>query len=444
MMHKGCRGGRPFRTAVLCFSGWILPLQNASSPMSPQPNGQGPLDPTADAAALFRRIGFATLALALPLAALVSRRAGVVLAPIGVGLLVAAMIIENPAGFARSLRETVTSRAGLMLMGLTGWIVLAATWSPFRDAATEKAMNISFAVALGVMGAAALPERMRASNLNLIAIGVGAASVLASVLAFGELMNIKALSDPEGGSLARGLALVAVIAWPALAWLLSRGRSMVALTLASIVTIVALMRFGQGGATAVIVGAAAFGLISVRPRQGARLIAGICAGLMAFAPLLPFVLKPFSFLLPLQWQLGIAAAQNVVRLEPVKLVTGHGLDSVLRGKLTGTLPFEAPTSLLFETWYELGLVGAVAAAICLWFAIRAAARMPGPLAAGGVAAYTTAFALCTMGAATLQFWWLVMLSAVAILFTAIARGQVRTERPLSPKWFGNRSGTPEA
>jgi hypothetical protein len=154
-----------------------------NAPLSTPPPrlAPGPLDPTADAAKLFRRIGFATLALALPLAALVSRRAGVVLAPIGVGLLVAAMVMEQPLGFARSLRATLTSHAGFLLTALTGWIVLSATWSPFAGAATEKAMNIVFAVALGVMGAAALPERMRASNLNLIALGVGAASVLAFV-----------------------------------------------------------------------------------------------------------------------------------------------------------------------------------------------------------------------------------------------------------------------
>ncbi len=422
-----------------------MPVHPASSATSSGPSslaagqggGPGPLDPTVDAAALFRRIGFATLALALPMAALVSRRAGVVLAPIGVGLLVAAMVIENPAGFGRSLRQTLTSRAGLLLVGLTGWIILAATWSPFREAATEKAINLGFAVALGVMGAAALPQRMRASNLNLIALGVGGASLLAMALALGELGGRKAFADTDGGSaLSRGLALVAVMAWPALAWLMSRGRNLAALLLAACVVIVALLRFGQGGATAVIVGAAAFGLITVRPRGGARFIGGVCAGLMAFAPLLPFVLQPVArFVLP-AWSGPLAVAADVVRAEPLKLITGHGLDSVLRSKLAGFLPADAPTSLLFETWYELGLVGAVAAAICLWFAVNAAARMPGPLAAGGVAAYATAFALTTMGTATLQFWWLVMLSAVAIMFTAIARGQVRTERPLSPQWFG--------
>lgn len=60
-------------------------------------NAQAPLDPATDAALLLRRIGFGTLALVLPLAALVSRRAAVVLVPIGIALLIIATLVEDPA-----------------------------------------------------------------------------------------------------------------------------------------------------------------------------------------------------------------------------------------------------------------------------------------------------------------------------------------------------------
>jgi hypothetical protein len=408
-----------------------------ATPTTPPPisSRRAKLDPTADAAGLLRRIGFGTLTLALPAAALVSRRAGVVLAPIGVALIVAAMVIDNPAAFIRNLRDAVLSRAGLLLVGLTGWVVLAATWSPWREPAVEKAMNIGFAVALGIAGAAALPARMRATNLNLIALGVGAACLLAVLLGLSEFLG-HAPADSDGGAIGRGLALVSVMAWPALAWLLSRGRSHAALALALLVALVALMRFGQGGAATIIVGLAAFGLVTWDAPRGARWLGAIAAGLMLLAPLLPFVLMPLWGLMGPGWARGLEVAADVVRYEPVKLITGHGLDSVLRGKLWGVLPADAPATILFETWYELGLVGAVAAALCLWFAMRAASRMKRPLAAGGVAAYATAFTLAALGQATLQFWWLVMLSAVAIMFTAIARGQVRTERPIAPAWFG--------
>ncbi len=69
----------------------------------------------------------------LPVASVVSRRAGVVLAPVGIMLLVAAVVIESPGNFARHLRDIVLSRAGCSWPVLLVWIGLAATWSPFRD-----------------------------------------------------------------------------------------------------------------------------------------------------------------------------------------------------------------------------------------------------------------------------------------------------------------------
>ena len=131
---------------------------------------------------------------------------------------------------------------------------------------------------------------------------------------------------------------------------------------------------------------------------------------------------------------------DVIRQSPIEVITGHGLDTVLRGQMNGTLPQPAPATLLFETWYELGLVGAAAGAACLYFAIRAAGRMTGALAAGGVAAYVTAFALAALGFASFQTWWLMTLTAVVLLFTAIARGQYRTERPVAP--LGRRPKAP--
>src|SRR3712207_3946698 len=73
-----------------------------------------PIDPAADAAALLRRLGFATLMLALPVGTLVARRGAVVLVPVGVILIVIAAALD---GTHRSLRDSiaslVTSPAGL-------------------------------------------------------------------------------------------------------------------------------------------------------------------------------------------------------------------------------------------------------------------------------------------------------------------------------------------
>lgn len=398
----------------------------------PRRNAQGPLDPATDAALLLRRIGFATLAVALPIASLVSRRAAVVLAPIGVVLLVIAALVEAPAIFSATLKRAVFSRPGMILLGLVGWAVLSLIWSPYTMSAAEKASNLVLAVALGFCGVAALPERMRASNLNLAALGTGVAAVFAlALIVVAALRPVEA----EPGSVERGVSVVLIMAWPALAWLLSRDRGLSALALSIVVGLLALSRFEDGEAVAMICGAVAFGAVSANRDKAVRIIAAIIAFAMLFAPLLPFLLTPIVARLPdsaNDFVLALAVWADVVLRAPIQLVTGHGLDTVLRGRITGALPPATPATLLFETWYELGIVGAAAASACLYFAIRAAGRMPGALAAGGVAAYVTAFALTALGFATLQPWWLMTLAAVALLFSAIARGQYRTDRPVAP------------
>jgi len=398
----------------------------------PHRHAQAPLDPATDAALLLRRIGFGTLALVLPIASLVSRRAAVVLAPIGVILLVIAALIEDPRGFGSMLKRSVLSLPGMILIGLVAWAVLSLVWSPYTASASEKAGNLVLAVALGFCGNAALPERMRASNLNLAALGTGIAGAFALAL-----IVVTALrhTETEVSSVERGISVILIMAWPALAWLLSRERGLSAVGLALVVGLLALTRFEDGEAVAMICGAVAFGAVSANREKASSLIAALIAGLMLIAPLLPFLLIPVVSRFPqglgdLAQALSVWA--DVISGAPVQLITGHGLDTVLRGRLIGALPQSAPTTLLFETWYELGLVGAAAAAFCLYFAIRAAGRMPSALAAGGVAAFTTAFALSALGFATLQPWWLMTLTAVVLMFGAIARGQYRTDRPVAP------------
>jgi hypothetical protein len=182
-----------------------------------------------------------------------------------------------------------------------------------------------------------------------------------------------------------------------------------------------------------ICGAVAFGAVSANREKASALVAAVIAGLMLLAPLLPFLLIPIVSRLPdSSFAQSLGTWADIVSSAPIQLITGHGLDTVLRGRLIGALPPTTPTTLLFETWYELGVVGAAAAAFCLYIAIRAAGRMPSALAAGGVAAFATAFALSALGFATLQPWWLMTLTAVVLMFGAIARGQYRTDRPVAP------------
>ena len=150
------------------------------------------------------------------------------------------------------------------------------------------------------------------------------------------------------------------------------------------------------------------------------------------APLLPFVLGPLAAVTlgpHSNAAVGLGIWQGVILEEPQRLITGHGLETALRGRFFGLLPPAAPSSFLFEVWYELGLVGAVAGAT-LHLSAAGAARGERPVLGPGImAAFATAFTLGCLGIGTAQIWWLTVLIVVLLIFVAVERGQFRTTRP---------------
>ena len=386
-------------------------------------------DPVASAAALLRRLGFATLMLVVPTMALVSRRAVVALAPIGISLLVIAALLDGgnrPVG--RSNLAFVGSTPVIATIVLLVWISLSLIWTPFFDPAAGRVGSILSMTALGVAGYYALPDRMRASNLYLLAVGVGFAAMAALIFAFAAVQNLGA--PPDGfETFQRGLVVIVIAVWPAVAWLSSRRRDVQALLLGlaaglaslSGPTLVPFIAFLGGGLVCI--------LATVAPRA---VVLGIGRGTAALILLAP----GFAFLGAMLWNgdadapmHSLAVWRDIIVEEPLRLVTGYGLEAALRSRGAGILSPDAPNSLLFEIWYELGIVGAVAGALALHGAVVASARQHPQLTPGAMAAFASGFIMAGMGVATTQMWWVTTLIVVALIFVAIARGQFRTKRP---------------
>jgi len=386
-------------------------------------------DPSTDAAAMLRRVGFALLFFAIPVAALLTRRAVVVLAPMAVILLVLAAVID---GGTRGTRDrflsVLTAPAGIAGIILLLWTALSLIWTPFIEEASERLFNIVGMALLGLAGYLALPDRMRSANLYILPVGVGLSALLGMLIAFQGDFGL----DPDGQSLERGMIVLALLVWPAVTWLHSRGRSLEALLLAVLVALEALVAEEPLTLQCLAAGAVGFAVTAVSPRGGTRLIALVMAGLLLFAPLLPFVLKPLAVAAtgagsPLTASLDVW--RQVVLGEPLRLVTGHGLETALRGRFFGLLPVNAPYTVLFEIWYELGLVGAAAGAVLLYAAVMKSAEQRPILTPGIMAAFATAYAFGCFGIGTAQIWWLTALVLVVLIFVAIERGQFRTKRP---------------
>lgn len=389
-------------------------------------------DPAAEAAALLRRVGFATLLLAVPAAALVTRRGVVVLVPIGVSLLALAAALD---GAYRPLRESwravIASPAGIAAAIVLAWSALSLIWTPFPAQGVDRLFSLVATVGMAVVGYLALPDRMRSANLYLIPLGVGFAAGVGAAVA---LLGAPGGRDPEivAQNLDRGLTVLALMVWPAASWLRSRGRQAEALVVAALAALVIVIGPTATPAIALAIGALAFGATVVFPKNGVRFAAYAMAGLLALGPLIPFILRPIATLFLASQHPTMRTMRiwrSVVAGEPERLVTGHGFETALRGRLEGLLPVNAPNTILFELWYELGLVGALAAAFALYAAVTACGRSSPPLVPGMVAAFATAFAFACLGIGTAQMWWFTALALVVLVFVAIERGQFRTTRP---------------
>ena len=386
-------------------------------------------DPSTDAAALFRRLGFALLFFAIPMGALFTRRAVVVLAPIAVVLLVLAAALDGNARHPRDrLRAILLSPGGLAGAVLLLWTGLSLVWTPFLPQASERVLNIAGMALMALAGYLALPERMRSANLYLLPVGVVFAGVTGTVLALRGGTSF----DPEGQSLERGMIVLVLLLWPAVTWLHSRARNLESLVLALAVAGGAFFTTDSPALYGLAAGAVIFALTTALPWFGSRLTAVAMAGLLLLAPLLPLILAPVARMVlrprsPLLASLD--AWQTIILKEPLRLVTGHGLETALRSRLVGYIPSTAPSTFLFEIWYELGLVGAVAGAVLLYRAALGAGGDRPILGPGIMAAFATAYALGCLGIGTALVWWFTALVVVVLVFVAIERGQYRTTRP---------------
>jgi len=384
---------------------------------------------SADAAAVLRRLGFAILFFAVPLAALFTRRALVVMAPLAVILLVLASVLDGNARHAwDKLVALATSRGGIAGLVLLFWAALSLVWTPFTAQATERLFNITGMILMGLGGYLAVPERMRSANLYLLPVGLGLAALIGIPLA----LEGGSRFDPEGLSLERGMLMLVLLLWPALAWLHSRGRNLEAIGLALAVGVAALLTRGGLPLYGLVAGALVFVLTAYSQALGARLTGLVMAGLLLLAPILPFLLKPLaSGLLGARSPVtaSLEAWRRIIVSEPLRLLTGHGLETALRGRSFGLVPRNAPSTLLFEVWYELGLVGAVAGSVLLYQAATGIRSHRASVAPGIMAAFACAYTLGCLGIGTAQVWWFTALVVLVLIFVAIERGQFRTTRP---------------
>jgi hypothetical protein len=383
------------------------------------------LHPAEQAGLMLFRIGFGIMFIMVPLSAGLSRRAPVVLAPIGaVIVLAAAFMTRNGVDAIQRARTLPWSPLGIIAIVLFLWALLSLLWTPWLGHASERLFRIVSTALLTFAVVTMLPKRMKTSNLYLVAIGVGLSIIVTLILQFSPPVRV------DGVAFDRNMILLTLLGWPTVTYLALKKRIFESMIVAGAIGTLVIGLRGPIILPALLVGAIILGGAVSNTRAAAlALIAGILVTILA-APVWALALSH----MPVQsgGLSGLLQAwAEVIAKDPLRLLTGHGLDTALRNKIFSFSETSVPRSLLFEIWYELGLIGAVCLTAFLIFSVEGIARLNDRVAPYALGAFGFALSLSIMGLGTSQMWWLTSLSMTIIAFAAIIRRENEFVRPVA-------------
>ena len=308
------------------------------------------------------------------------------------------------------------------------WAGLSFIWTPYAGLALERFMKSAGTIFVAAAAIACLPERIKAANSNLLAIGVAAAALAAITVAIVSPQTAQAI-DADGSTLQRATIGIVVLVWPALAALALRERVAAAGIIGVGVAGAALLVWVPSALAALLVGILAFSLTYATPERAGRILGFIAAGLMMIAPVIPLLLDPLASRMDQAGPFGVIHIwAQINQADGLKLVPGHGVDTAVRALAAGLIPARTPRGILFEIWYELGIIGAAATAGMLWYAFVAAGRVGRTVAPFLLATLACVLMIAIAGVSVAQLWWTTLLAATAMSFAVVLRAQARSER----------------
>ncbi len=372
------------------------------------------------------------LALGVPSGVVLHPLAIFVLFPIGVALIVFAALLDPPGQFMERLTKAFSSPT--VLIGLAGlaWATLSILWTPFAVPAAQHVLKIiGWILAVG-LALNLSREHARATDLYLFPFGLllGMIAIFVAFVASRQGVEVA----PE--RIANGGTVIAVLLFPAMGGLAARGRNGYARMLLILAFVYAFAIGATPTMIALFVGFAALSFAVSDLERTTRDLSWAAAGLVILAPVVVLVAAPLARLmmhaklpdLPPPYP-SLALTFHIVTNDSLRLITGHGFEALARGVRSGILPPHTPRSLLFEIWYEFGVVGAALAATGVWFGFRAIGEAPPRLAPYLAAALACNLTLACLSVDLSDLTWFTALAISLIAADVAARSQYRTTRP---------------
>jgi hypothetical protein len=389
-------------------------------------------DEAADASRFFSRIAYAVLGLGAPVGVVIHPLALFVIFPIGVALIVMAAALDGGAGFFDRVLRAFRLPAFVALIAGLAWATLSVLWTPYPVSAAQHALKLGLLIGATLLAVSAPRENAEATDLYLFPIGVVCG--MAAVAAMGLSHILTGQADEAG--LAYGAVALSVLLFPALGGLSARGRNGYARLLLILALVFAYIDGYAPLTVALFAGylALSFSISDLKRTTGE--LAGAAAAIIILSPLIPafaptvaaWIFHAKLASLP-QPYAPLSVAADIFTHHKLRLITGHGFETVSRGVREAFLPPQTPTALAFTVWYELGVIGALIAATGAWFAFRDLGKAPARLAPFMAAGLTAIVALAFLNV-NFDDMTVPTLIAVAVIATDVAaRSQYRTTRP---------------
>ena len=386
----------------------------------------------ADASRFFSRIGYLVLAVGAPVAAVLHPLGLYVMFAIGVGLILIAAALNAESNFFERFRRPFFVPAFLALLAGLVWAALSMLWTPYPIAAGQYLLKLGVLLVATMLVVAAPRENAAATDLYLFPIGVMAGMGAMLVRALVETLT----GATDNGRLTTGSVAIAVLLFPAIGGLAARGRNGLARLLLILALCFAYIASYTPLTVAVFAGYLALSFSISDLSRTARELSWGAAALILLSPLIPALAPTVSAWifhtrlssLPAPYP-SLSVAADIFTHDKLRLITGHGFATVSHGVRDRILPAETPHALAFTVWYELGVVGAVLAAVGAWLAFRSLAHAPARLAPYMAAAFSAVVALAFLNVDFAEMTTLTLI-AIAIVSTDVAaRSQYRTSRP---------------
>jgi hypothetical protein len=389
-------------------------------------------DEATDASLFLSRLGYVVLGLAAPVGVVLHPLAIFVLFPLGVTLIVFAAVLDPPPALGARARMAMSRPVVILGLGGLAWATLTILWAPFAVSAGQHALKMAL-WAVGVwLALSCAREHARATDLYMFPIGL----TLSMVAMLAAWVAARRGAPFDFDRIVEGDGVLITLLFPAMGGLAARGRNGYARLLLILAFVFTYAIGSTADMIALVVGFTALSFALSDNERTAMDLSWLSGGLIALAPLVVLVLEPTA-----RWLMrarlptlpapfpAIALSSDFVRHDTLRTIIGHGFETVARGVRGELLPPFTPRALVFQIWYELGIVGALIAAAGVWFGFRAIGDAPPRLAPYLAAALACNLTLGLISRDLGDMTWFTTLGIAVIACDVAARSQYRTTRP---------------